>query len=380
MASLGTSLSQQARRVACSLGQNAAGWEPFLADGFKAVVPGYAGVLKGINNAGDAISDLACGSCQELGGTDCPGLDLYPDIPFLGGQCVAGYAVNFTWSALFDGTPQGATLTTQAIKGPIEGISSGPNVDGTGVRVVIIHDGGKEFNAVGRGGQPWTEINAKINNVTRPDGKPDNCGNRGGGPPGATIPICYDLPDGTEICKDVPTKPDPPYIDVDGSVIIPVVFDVGGVNITANVNVATGNVNIGIGGGGGGDGPGDPCRPPVAPNPDAEPGDEEPPPPEDDRRFIGVMVYVVSLPPGITATIMGDGNGPEIFAPRIGDISFAMEIADRRGWSVDYPIKKRSQYIPVVGDAVAYDWTIFSRDGATFRVDPLYIEGSSNDE
>lgn len=90
-----------------------------------------------------------------------------------------------------------------------------------------------------------------------------------------------------------------------------------------------------------------PVRPPQLP-----PGNANPPPPDEDKnpksRIVGVQVKCVTTALQRKATIIGQAENPDIYAPGLGYIQFFIDDAAGRdlGWTTDIPVKNVYQYIP----------------------------------
>lgn len=210
--------------------------------------------------------------------------------------------------------------------------------------------------------------------VTRQDGQPDNCPPPdGGGPLPPTVtppPVIYTGPDGVDITINPRFEFGPINIAPDGTINLPgIVLDIGP-DFNFNFNLSNGDVNFNFGGSPGASA----CCPPEIDNDnDKDNNQDDPPPPANDERFVGCKVVLLSEPQSVEYTEKGDANGPTILIPRVGDISYAIELDGRRMWTSDQPIKKRSSFIPVNAPAVAYDYSIVAAPGYTFKVTPILI-------
>ena len=344
-------------------------------------------------SAGDYVRSLACGieNYQEfirrvspLGGIVPPPPSLwpllcpdrppppeaYPVPPYNGGQC-----------------PEQYTIFTQVISGPNAGP---PNQVGGLVGPLEYYpepfEGIQDFR--GRmffarcicGTSPQGRVCIALGSPSptvidfweRTDGQPDNCGD-----PAPEFPIPRTpLPPGPPEDRPV-TDPDggpdinftfapsvgPLFVDIDGSLKIPVNVNVAGPNIFAPVNIPV-NISLpdfeptfNIGGGGGGE-PGPPvspcCEPPTVPGPEVE-GDEDEPittePPPEGLRMYGIQVLSEVNGAVAQATVISTGaDVPSLWVPRIGSVFFELDTSTEEGnsritYSQDYDIKLANQLI-----------------------------------
>lgn len=303
-----------------------------------------------------------------------------PAQPFPGGQCNVFYRV--FWS--FTGVGGGESFSASGddlFLGPVLGILTEFPTEGS-QRGVLIGGGGR-FTVAGGAlnvGERWDKgaTTYVINSVVREDGLSDDCGDP---PPGPVLPPGYPpqppgfpvipFPPETEPVTDDDGDPGgdyifqptvgPIFIDVDGSINVPVNVDIDGplvnapVTIPVNIKLPSFSPTINIGGGG--DDPGRPdapcCEPVEEPEEPVEP-DPDPveDPPEQGEKVVGCFVF--SQPgPTSKATEIFSERGPTIYAPRLGVVNFRVEVGGETAWSVDYPVKNVRQYIPAPEGATA---------------------------
>lgn len=179
----------------------------------------------------------------------------------------------------------------------------------------------------------------------------------------------------------------PIFVDIDGSLKIPVNVNISGPNIFAPVNVPV-NINLpdfeptfNIGGAGGGE-PGPPvspcCEPPTVPGPEVEGEEEEPvvtePPPEGLRMYgVQVVCEVNSLLTRASKVSAGE-DVPGLWVPRIGSVYFELDVSNEEGsvrllYSQDYDIKLTNQLI--VGPTEGRIVRAFVRPGRGVRARAL---------
>lgn len=331
-----------------------------------------------------------------------PGSPTTQPPPFSGGQCEGvNYRITYSYEAWTTFTQPSRITPPQSPRlgvGPVRGFRLEQprtinGVEGFG-RIVFLG---------GAGDATWHQASSNsalrapmISAIARADGLPDECGDPPGIPGPPVPPPSYPgplppetrpvTPDGEQPGGDFIFSPEvgDVYVDVDGSLNIPVNVNVGGpqfgpVNVPVNIKLPdfepTFSPTIIVGGGGGGPGGTDP-----QPQPPQKPCCEIPPPrlprlptgaeeeteePDDDEpgeRVLGVVVAVAPVGPNRATEIMNDEGGPNIFAPRCGVVQFSIAFPETLAWSVDYPVKSRRQYIPAPPDVRV--------TGAVFLPDP----------
>ena len=198
------------------------------------------------------------------------------------------------------------------------------------------------------GATPYQSISsAQITNIDVISG-PNNCGNTpaGGGP--SIVPFCYQDTMGQTVCVDVEPTVRKPYVGPGGRIIFPIDLPFGGVNIRIDVDVSGGETVVY---------PAPPDNPPIDPNdlpflpsqPLPPIPDGEPPAEDDGDEYIGAVVTVTTTSPDTIATIIDNGVAPDIYAPRLGTITFGYVIAQQKFWGRDIAIKGKRQFIAVEG-------------------------------
>jgi hypothetical protein len=294
---------------------------------------------------------------------DIPQGDAPPPPPpqFEGGQCpgVTYNATAIRISSNGNGPPSdppcqytndGRILVATGLTGPISGVGSevisagSPNVFTR--RWFITHAGG-EFNLGGfftgcpEAGFFGFEFN-------RADGLPDDCGDPGPDIPDETDPIEVSVTiiygDDNEYSLTVPVIFAPVYVALDGTVNVPV--SIGEINLNGTLELFPDfNFNPEFTFTGPDPGPeGDPV--PETPDiPDGTDGGEDDEPPEPESSVIGVFVDCAIQSSGKPSGIYRE-IGPDIYAPRLGTVKFAVRFGGRLFWSEDLPIKTLRGYIP----------------------------------
>lgn len=270
-----------------------------------------------------------------------------PEPPFTGGQCPGvNYRITWNWSAPgFNSGPQTADRTgplgfSRAGTGSLDCGSSGLTynvytlTEGTGVNPVSLAAGcGAEVNDL---------------TVTRLDGQPDNCGD-----PPAPLPepgdtynfggdITYEGDDNTNITVPVTAVFAPIFVDVDGSLRIPVNVDVGGVEFTGNLEVSP-SFTLNLRPKGITSGPGKPDDPELGPG---QPGVPVPEDEEDVEVIVGVLVFSTLVGNNNDATGFPSVGGPTFLVPRLGSVQFAIKTGNSIGWTSDLDVKNLECYVP----------------------------------
>lgn len=323
---------------------------------------------------------LAAGLRRQLCSDD-PANDPVYEPPFEGGQCVEKYIVEYT---LGSGGPSPSTGTLLAI-GPIEGLIEEPQSSGS-VRVFLransgVVFGGQCFNILAPSGMQNTLLGtytpsggstSKIEGVT-PCGA-DNCGD----PPPVPIPpgpvpipptdITYNIDGDTNITVPLTAIFAPVFVDLDGSIKVPVTVNVDGINFDGTVTIApefeveiSPTFNIG--------GPGTPDDPDEIGEPGggAEPIDD----PEDlEATIVGVLVYSTieseARPSGVEFT-----NGPDLYVPRLASVQFAVKTSNSIGWTSDQDVKNLECYVPCPAPQGAIAVRVSPMPGVQSRFTPV---------
>lgn len=308
--------------------------------------------------------------------------------PFTGGQCACALYVVTLLRTLPNGTQQ--NLTTQALAGPISGVSS--QTVGNQISHFVNHgvcSGGVQT------GTTQTQISSAsvgttvtISSVARQGGQPDNCGNPPPvypplTPPDVTQPrdITYENDEGVSVTIPVTFVYARAQVDVEANITIPFTLRFSPtLNITGTVNV-NGEVNFNFGGGTATTTPKDPRKDncedvglPVGEVP-IDPTDEDLPsePERDQERVIkGVLVTVTNLSNERASTIV-QGDNPDIYAPSLGHVNFLCRVGDiSAGWTTDIQVKNRRHLIQCPWDwgAIAVEGT--PQSGVTWVLTPVY--------
>jgi len=379
MANFRQSVGNTVKRVACSIVDTAAKRDDLWERAKK------GNPFVGIGQAEDdgftlPIARLICGDREPGPQPDLPDFTPGSPPPFTGGQCGDRYAFTFERTRADGLVSEQDPIVYWGPLGALRIIPSGPN--GSTIQILAhgIWNGPRQsaqtYHNLATGlNTIWTE--ARIYNVRKmfPEG-PDECGDLPRGPGDwepEPVEVCYDLPDGTEVCETPTIKPKPPIIGPGSEFEWPFELDFGDGPFNVKYKPGTGDVEFDEPGG---LPSGNACCPPVDPaGPAAPPGDDDPDEPEDNRRFIGVVVNCV-VSPTCSVTELSGGD-VSLFIPRIATISLAIQIGENNAWTDDVAIRKKKQYVAVPDTGIGYAWTVYNEPGVSSTVTPIYIEETS---
>jgi hypothetical protein len=121
-------------------------------------------------------------------------------------------------------------------------------------------------------------------------------------------------------------------------------------------------------------GPGDTDAPPPPENPDTSPTT-----PQDDstRQIIGAIATVTSDPSDGLATEVASADGPDLFVPRMGTLSFRVRVAGSLSWTTPIDIKTTRQFIPAPGNVQALDAIASPNPNYSISVTLVYSDSQS---
>lgn len=318
--------------------------------------------------------------------------------PFTGGQCVGtSYTIAFTVDFVTGVTPPNTEVATPESgslvrTGAILSFQIENNDTSCGYRLVTTT--GSEF--IGRATFPTFNKNELRNlrglTVTPNFGQPDNCGDPDPDPiipdpdpTGDDIDITYENNEGDTITNNFNITFGSAYLDIDSQINLPVTItnnDDSDFSINANLNFNSGNLNFYVG---------NPAYPPGSGRPPKDsykPGGDLPPvppsvvapipvpfPPDGEAQtediIAAVMVTVDEIPPDITQIFQGEN--PDIFAPNLGYLNFAVAVGETSAWTADIPVKNLRQFVPCPWDAGAIDVKGTPRPGVNWTITPVYL-------
>lgn len=273
--------------------------------------------------------------------SDDPANDPQIELPFAGGQCPDTVYL-ITWTVNNVGVPPFQNQSDRI--GPLtlsRALEPGDTNAGC--------DAGQPFNRytmlssgtpLGLGsGCGTTVTNIQVSPLF--DG-PNNCGDPPPPPLGEPGDVVYEAPDitynidgDTTITVPIAFTFSPVYVALDGSLNIPVTFDVGGVEFSGEVTVSP-EFNFSFGPKGVTTGPGIPDDPfggiPI-------------PEENDESTIIGVLVFS-QIAGENNATVLPSQNGPDFYVPRIGSVQFAIKTGNSIAWTSDQDVKNLECYVP----------------------------------
>lgn len=299
-----------------------------------------------------------------------------PEPEFEGGQCPGvTYQVNYSGQVFFGDCSSIPTSGNINAIGPIGGSfydNSGSAVPGTPPgcstapgTAFRINTGDGPVTIFGAGGG----VSGSITGVSPVGGGANNCGDPPPvfPPPGDIIiegdDITYEGDDNISITVPTSFIFSPVYVDLDGSLNVPVTIDVGGVEFSGTLEIAP-EFNLDLRPGGIETGPGivdDPTVPDEVDDPTPPPDDEP-----DELPIIGVLVFS-NLDDRNRATQLSSTGGPDILAPRIASVQFAIKTGNSIAWTSDQDVKSKEAYIPCIPPQGAVAVRVTFLDGAVGR-------------
>lgn len=366
--------------------------------------------------------------------------------PFEGGQCPVYYlvAARYTYEFLnLDGTWEPLEGSSSAIRvlGAIENIFvekvfsiDGSPCDNNAIlfNLVVVGQDGVQSTLIDREYNCGSFIGAIRNivvqryDIDREDGLPDTCGNPPPAdepppiPPEGTEPFPFSFPitineGGSPITIDVGGVAIilPPRIGVNADINIPISanIDIGGISFSPTINldfniaegafkVEPGAFPISFGGivinnspppwnsppGGLPPGTGAPRPLPGSTPPPSPPDAPDPPekrPPSGERVIIGALVTTTSVASWQRATVIGQGDNPDIYAPDLGHINFLCRLGTGTtgGWTPDQKVKNRRCLIPCEWKYGAIEVKGTPQPGVTWTITPIYdVVASPNNQ
>lgn len=368
-----------------------------LRNGYCSIVGSYANFLEQNFPAFGVVPNPGLGAARLAQRLFCNSEPPNPPPPpFEGGQC-DGVLYNVSWTVTWsqNSAPPLNNRTqsgTVQLYGPISGITREPLM-GIGFNWFVTgRTVGGAVNKVfvagsGTGSAPYTNPTETITAISRVDGQPDNCGD-----PDPDIPepvpdynvidvdVTYTDNSGNDITVPIVAVFAPVVIAGNGNVFAPVRVNVpvdADLNLNGTLNLTTGDINLNFGDQNRLPGledcsPAPPGVPDDIPDvPDDVPDYSEPDEPGVVPTVIrGAIVTVTETGNGVTHVFQGDN--PDVYLPRLGNIQFQMEFGRRIAWSEDIPVKNRRQFIrcPWEGGAIAVEGT--PAPGVVWEITPVY--------
>ena len=300
------------------------------------------------------------------------GIALFCDRPpieqpagFLSGRCSDNYCVyvRIIGTVASSGAPYDTGPNTVGggfcgFPGPISPPFIAPG--GGGFPNVFVTAANGQSQAVGN--VSGINVEQLIPDHYRQNGLPDNCDAPGFEPipdPENNAPLTINNNTGTINFLA-------PVFLVNGTVNVPFNFEVGELNFSGTLELNTGEINLNFGG--------QPIEPdyPVVPTPDGEPPDADLDDPEDEKKANIIGVIVVSTEIGTnSATEVPKKFMPDVYVPRIADVSFQIRIKNKSHWTSDLPVKSKNAYIACPGEIDAIDVVVEPQPGWQVSVTPV---------
>lgn len=320
-----------------------------------------------VPNLSAGVNAIICDDAQPV--TPVP--------PYEGGQCNALYTV--TWSYRLQPGNVIATPSRDNIQGPLGAITGrsescftqfGP---GFTTFSFATDANGQQIPAFGNGicQVGLDSITYLGATVSRSDGQPDDCGNP---PPDPypeegtdySQPVTYINNEGDQITEQGDFTIFAPVL-IGGAVFAPVSLSLGGVEFNGTIQISPEFKFELFPNGlfGGGSGTSDPPPPNI---PDgSEPGEEEP----DRRAIVGAIVRTTSIGSPKAGQI-SQGANPDIWIPRIANISFLIRTEKADAWTNDIAVKNTNCYVPCPVSTGAIDVKGTAEFGFQVSITPVY--------
>lgn len=296
------------------------------------------------------------------------------DPPFTGGQC-PGVEYDVSWVRRTNGAGQQAGTFTD--DGPINLIDESfeePDGEFT-IRYRLVGATSEQVINGGINQQPPRSRYTLDVTPVRTDGLADDCGDPVVPIPdytdySETVSITYEDNSETEITEDIDITLGPLIVGIGGILYAPVTVGTGDITLNGTLKLAP-EVSVDLfpdglfGGGGNTD------------NPAPSPGEPDPTPetPDDRRRIIGAIVTVTNFDEDIAkVTQVAQGDSPDIFVPRTGNISFYIDTPGGQAWTEPKPLRNIREYVPCPAREGAVDVAVTSGTGFTLAVTPVYAD------
>lgn len=316
---------------------------------------------------------------------------------FTGGQCPINYTVNVQWNrkavVAFQCVDSGTEFGQQFfVLGPITGLTVEYS-DGAAGLYITHGAGGTQRRQVylysGTNDCPAQFTSYSITSVVPPPGTPDTCGDP---PPIIPPPVNnyndidfnfdYTNNEGDNINIGGNFIFAPVRINLDGELTVPVRLDFSGgtLQLGGDLNLNNGDLNLNFGnpnynrnGKPNPDGfKPDPSLPPM---PDDIP-DDVPNPPDDSTepettRLLRACIVTTSIVPPSVSKIIQNSN-PDILAPNLGYVAFAINVNGKIAWTSDIPVKNQRNFIEVPWEGGAVEVRGTPRPGVAWTITPVY--------
>lgn len=292
-----------------------------------------------------------------------------PSPEFTGGQCPVDYDGTLRITKITGAGDFSFNADFFFILGPIQGAWSEPVNGGQTYRYGVVGAEGNVFVGA-TSGTGWQGV--ALISVTRSDGQPDNCGDPPPPRPDTYVPspttvnITYVDNTMNTFNEDVDITIFAPFIGIGGAIFAPI-------TIAGNTFQLAGTLQFSP-------------EFKLEVNPVVEIGprgsaDGEPPPPDyptelpestqGRRVIVGAIVTATTVTLGKKTEIYQEVN-PDIFAPRIGNLSFLISTDKGVAWTEDIPIKNVRQFVTCPFYLGAVDVAATAEDGFELDVVPVF--------
>jgi hypothetical protein len=331
-----------------------------------------------------------------------PSLEPVPP-SFTGGQCPVLYTVNYNVTYDTRSIPPPNIITAPQSVNFVWGTIKGLRIDRSASLHQLVIIGGASgnpgsnvdygaFAVVPASGQGI--LSAEITSVARQDGMPDNCGDLPSTDPPlippddstTDFPIVYTNNDGIDITVDARFVLGNIQVDVDNNISVPFTLSFapefslslnGTINQNGDVNINYGNPNYNPGGGKCGkrkpddsvadedtpETPEDVEEPTLPPEPDEN---------EDEQTGVIRAVIVTTTVVNPAQSIVFQDVNPDIYIPRLGNVSFLVAVGNKVAWTDDIPVRNKRHFIVCPWEGGAIDVRGTPAPGNNFTLSKVY--------
>lgn len=348
---------------------------------------GEGGLLSIPANQATFIRQLVCNDDTPIPDT--------PNIPFSGGQCCGElYELGVEARIIYeDGEEQDVVVNPSVFRrlyGRIGGVEG--RLTDSGYELVALHGSGQECEPVFEtrltgGSTPKPIISVVVDAVTvYPVDGTDDCGDPEPVPVPPNVNIyegdqfTYTNNEGIDVTVPFGLVFAPVTVGVNNEISVPFTLDLGGdfpVELSGEYDLSNDEINYNF--------TNDSDEPIIDPSNGCDPIPEPDPEPipdtdvdtdtdddfEEGKKIRGV--FVVSTVADVNATVVFQSDNPDIYTPRLANVSFLIEDGGRRGWTGDIPVRNKRQYIEVPSSLWAIDVGVTPLPGVSCTLYPAYV-------
>lgn len=294
-----------------------------------------------------------------------------PEVPFPGGQC-PGQLYNYTATATSVnnlGQTNNTTVTlgsTNRIQGPVTFVGVEETSSDFVVRARNAAGSIRTFRFLSSGvdaiySKPTTQSVSLSNITVSPT---DGCGN-----PDPNIPdpidrttqpvsITYETNEGDTVVENGDLNIFAPIIGSFNRVVVPISLEIGELTLLGELGL-DGTIEFNLPGAYGSGNSDDP------PDTDEEDATGNP-------RIIGAYVTTTVISSQYQGTELLGDDGPDLYVPRLGTLSFLVKGSSAFAWLPDYDVRVKNAYFAVPDGMVAYQVRATPYRGVTWIVTPVY--------